>query len=548
LNKGSYELKGKIILIREETVMDHEIYDSIIIGGGPGGVAAAIYAGRKKMKTLVVTESFGGQSVVSSGIQNWIGEVKITGSELADKFEKHLLAQEGIDIKMPEKVTAVTEGADRTFEVKTERNGLYRARTVIIASGAQSRRLNVPGEGQFDGKGVAYCSTCDAPFFKDADVAVVGSGNSALETVMDLQTYAKNIYLLIRGDQPKGDPVNRDKVVQSPKVHIINHVEIQEIFGDQTVKGVRYKKETGETRELPVEGVFVEIGSVPNSAFLNGLVEKNQSGEIVVNHLTARASKEGIFAVGDVTDDLYKQNNTAAGDGVRAALSAYHYVEKFKKFSPCEEKEEGALDALLEKKKAYQDKIEAHLKEWGVSVDEFRARAESSKAELKMKYRETIEDLRMKQEALQKRLIELKKSGEEAWEELRPLTEKSFGELKEALDQTISKFKKSEEEMVERVSKKKKAYLEKIESQLREWNTKIEVLKAKAEKLEAEARIKYFEEIKELRKKQDTIKQKLHEMRGSGGEAWEDLKGGLDQAMDDLKEGLKDALSRVKGK
>jgi len=529
--------------------MNHEIYDSIIIGGGPGGVAAAIYAGRKKMKTLVVTESFGGQSVVSSGIQNWIGEVKITGSELAEKFEKHLLAQEGIEIKMPEKVTAVTEGADRTFEVKTEKNGVYQTRTVIIASGAQSRRLNVPGEGQFDGKGVAYCSTCDAPLFKDADVAVVGSGNSALEAVMDLQTYAKNIYLLIRGNQPKGDPVNHEKVAQSPKVHIINHVEIQGIFGDETVRGVRYRnKKTGETKELSVGGVFVEIGSVPNSAFLDGLVEKNQSGEIVVNHLTARASREGIFAVGDVTDDLYKQNNTAAGDGVRAALSAYHYVENFRKFSPCDEKEEGALDVLLEKKRAYQDKIEAHLKEWGTKIDEFRAKVESSKAELKMKYRETIEDLKVKQEALQKGLIDLKKSGEETWEELRPLTEKSFDELKETLDRTISKFKKSEEEMAERVSRKKKAYLEKMESQLREWNTKIEILKARAEKSKAEAKTKYFEEIKELRKKQDTVKQKLHEIGESGGEAWEDLKGAMDQALDELKKGLKQALSRVKGK
>jgi alkyl hydroperoxide reductase subunit F len=317
--------------------MTEEPYDTIIIGGGPAAAAAAVYAGRKKMKSLLITEGFGGQSVVSSGIENWIGEKKIMGVELAEKLEAHVKAQKTVSIKIPEKVLSVKEVSDCAFEVTTDKQAKYRCRSLIVGSGARRRRLGVPGEDAFDGRGVAYCATCDAPFFQDQDVAVVGSGNSAMETVIDLLAYAKKIYLLWR-DPIDADPINEEKVREADKVRILGSVAVGKIMGGQSVTGVQYRDtESGETTELAVQGVFIAIGAVPNSEFVKDLVKTNNDGEIRVDPLTGRTSREGIFAAGDVTQDPFKQNNIAAGDGVRAALSAYYYLLHMKKHSPCAE-------------------------------------------------------------------------------------------------------------------------------------------------------------------------------------------------------------------
>jgi alkyl hydroperoxide reductase subunit F len=324
--------------VARERDMKLDLYDTIIVGGGPAGAAAAVYAARKKMKTLVVTEGFGGQSMISRNIENWIGEISITGLELAEKLERHVKAQEGLEIISPERVVAVSQAPDCLFQVRTEKGGVYRAKTLIITSGSRRKRLNVVGEDRLEGKGVAYCSTCDAPFFHDLDVAVVGSGNSALETVIDLIPYAQNIYLLIRREKLKGDPVIQEKVAGAAKLKIIKYAEVQEILGEQTVTGLRYQdNRTGESREIAVKGVFVAIGSFPNSDFIRPLVETNRAGEILIDHKTAKTSKRGIFAAGDVTSDPFKQNNISAGDGVRAALSAYDYVLDIQKYSPCAE-------------------------------------------------------------------------------------------------------------------------------------------------------------------------------------------------------------------
>jgi len=321
--------------------MNQGLYDTVIIGGGPAASAAAVYAGRKKLKTLLITEKFGGQSIVSSSIENWIGELSVSGMELSEKLKKHVLAQGGIEIKEQENVVAVNEGPNCTYEVKSDKGGSYWSKTLIVASGAHRRRLHIPGEDKFDGKGVAFCSTCDAPFYNNLDVAVAGSGNSALETVVDLLPYARKIYLIIRSEKLKGDPVNQEKVTQSPKVKIIGSAEVEEILGNRSVTGLRYKeKKTGEIKELAVSGVFIEIGLIPNSEFIRPLIDTNEAGEIVVDHVTGKTSKIGIFAAGDVTIDPFKQNNIAAGDGVRAALSAYDYVLNIKKYSPCAEKGE----------------------------------------------------------------------------------------------------------------------------------------------------------------------------------------------------------------
>jgi alkyl hydroperoxide reductase subunit F len=315
-------------------------YDTIIIGGGPAGAAAAVYAARKKLKTMMVTENFGGQSIVSAGIQNWIGETEITGIDLAEKLEKHVRAQADIEIRIPEKAAHVKEIDYCVYEVTTDKDNVFCTKTLIVASGARRKKLGVPAEDQYEGRGVAFCSTCDAPFFADEDVAVVGGGNAALETVVDLLPYANRIYMLLRKDRFRGDPVNQERAAGSSKVQIIRHAQIEEIYGDgQRVTGLHYRdKKADESKDLRVGGVFVAIGSVPNSEFMRDLVDINTYGEIIINCRTAETSKKGIFAAGDVTYDPFKQNNIAAGDGVRAALSAYAYVADFEKLSPCAEK------------------------------------------------------------------------------------------------------------------------------------------------------------------------------------------------------------------
>ncbi len=321
--------------------MNQGLYDTIIIGGGPAAAAAAVYAGRKRLRTLLITEKFGGQSIVSGSIENWIGELSVSGMELSEKLKKHVEAQGDVEIREQEDVVAVSEGPNCTYEVKSDKGASYWSKTLIIASGAHRRRLHIPGEDQFDGKGVAFCSTCEAPLYNSLDVAVAGSGNSAIETVVDLLPYAKKVYLIIRSERLKGDPVNQEKVTQSPKVKIIVSAEVEKILGNQNVTGLRYKeKKTGEIKELAVSGVFIEIGLIPNSEFIRPLVDTNEAGEIVVDHVTGKTSKIGIFAAGDVTNDPFKQTNIAAGDGVRAALSAYDFVLNIKKYSPCAEKGE----------------------------------------------------------------------------------------------------------------------------------------------------------------------------------------------------------------
>ncbi|MBI2609914.1 FAD-dependent oxidoreductase [Candidatus Giovannonibacteria bacterium] len=317
------------------------LYDLIIIGGGPAGVAAGVYAGRKRLKTLLVTDAFGGQSLVSNEIQNWIGTKTISGFELAQKMEEHLRAQETVEIKIPERIKAV-ELREKNFLIQTEKGEAYETKALIVTAGAKRKRLGVPGEDKFEGRGVVYCSTCDAPLFGDKTVAVVGGGNAALEAVVDLLPYAKKVYLLVRGEKLKGDQITQEKVERAEKVEVMFNTEIAEVKGSNFLDTAVIKnRKTEEMRELPVEGVFVEIGSEPNSEILKSLVELNHFGEVVVDHRTGKTSRSGIFAAGDITDELYKQNNISAGDGVAAALSAYNYLLEREHQSPASEKLNG---------------------------------------------------------------------------------------------------------------------------------------------------------------------------------------------------------------
>ena len=298
------------------------MYQLVIIGGGPAGVAAGVYAARKKIKTLLITEEFGGQSTVSDDIQNWIGTSRIGGFEFAKALEEHLGAQEGIEI-VEGRVTRVSKSGEQ-YAVATAKGEQYETNYVLVASGSHRRHLEVPGGKEFDGRGVAYCSTCDAPLFADKEVAVVGGGNSGLESVVDLLAYASKIYLLHRRDQLKGDPITEEKIKGEEKVQIIYNALVEAIYGDKFVQGLRYKDgKSGEVTDLPVGGVFVEIGSIPNSEMVKDLVELNELGKIKVDHRTQRSSDAGIWAAGDVTDVLYNQNNVSAGDAIKAVLNIH---------------------------------------------------------------------------------------------------------------------------------------------------------------------------------------------------------------------------------
>jgi alkyl hydroperoxide reductase subunit F len=304
------------------------MYDLIIIGGGPAAVAAGIYANRKKIKTLLITDSFGGQSFVSASIENWIGEISLSGFELAKKLEAHLKAQKNIEILEGDLVVLV-EKKDNFFEIKTQNNKIFKTRYILIASGSRRKKLNVSGEKEFEGRGVFYCSICDAPLMNNKDVAVIGGGNAGLEAVVDLLPHASKIYLLEYKNKLKGDALTQEKINKNPKVNIILNAQVLEILGEQFVGGLKYKDlVSGEIKELKVSGIFVEIGAEPNSEMVRGLVETNSVGEIIINPLNQKTSCEGIWAAGDVTNFPYKQNNIAVGDAIVAVLNIYEELNK----------------------------------------------------------------------------------------------------------------------------------------------------------------------------------------------------------------------------
>ncbi len=309
-------------------IVELMVYDLLILGGGPAGAAAGVYAARKKIRSAIITESFGGQSIVSADIQNWIGEKSISGFDLAKNFEDHVRAQSGVDIFDGERIARISKN-ETGFSLVTEGGKTFEGRTVFLALGSHHKKLGVPGEKEFDGKGVVYCSTCDAPLFDGKITAVVGGGNSALEAVRDLIPYATEIFLLNRSENFRGDPLTLEKVLASPKVKRYVNVEVQKILGEAQVTGVVVKNnKTGEETTVSLSGVFVEIGAEPNSGFVKDLVQLNPRGEVVVDSKTQQTSCKGIWAAGDITDVLYKQNNISAGDAVKAILNIHDHLHR----------------------------------------------------------------------------------------------------------------------------------------------------------------------------------------------------------------------------
>ena len=311
------------------------IYDLIIVGGGPAAVSAGVYAARKRIKSLIITRDWGGQSKDSLDVQNFIGIESLPGLELAERLEKHVkaYAEDVLDFDEGSLVTSIAKEVDENsktiFVIKTNKGKEYKAKSLLIASGSNRRKLNVPGAEEFDGKGIVYCASCDAPLFRGKEVAVIGGGNSGLESAQQLTKYATKVYILEYNEEFRGDPVTREKLFSEKIVVPITSAEAIEVKGDKFVTGLVYiDKKTKEKKEIAVQGIFVEIGSMPSNDFLNNLVELNKHGEIVVDHKTSRTSQDGIWAAGDITDQPYKQNNISMGDAVKALEDLYLWLNK----------------------------------------------------------------------------------------------------------------------------------------------------------------------------------------------------------------------------
>ncbi len=315
------ELSQKLGLAKPGPVSP--LYDVIIIGGGPAGLSAAIYAARKVLKTLLVSKDIGGQVTWTYDVDNYLGFSQIDTADLIAKFEEHV-QKYGVE-KLVEVEVKALELTGKIKKVVTGTGETYLGKTIIIATGKRPRPLGVPGEKELIGMGVTYCSTCDAPLFADLDVAVAGGGNSALEAVIDLMKVARKVYM-VSLTPLTGDRILQDKVVSSPKVEVFTEHEILRIVGDSAVEGLEIKSlTTGEAKRLSVAGIIVEIGLLPNSGLVVDTLQTNRIGEIVIDSRCG-TGVSGVFACGDVTDVPYKQVIVAAGEGAKAALSAYDYI------------------------------------------------------------------------------------------------------------------------------------------------------------------------------------------------------------------------------
>ena len=305
------------------------MFDLAIIGGGPAGIAAGVYAARKRLKTVFITEGIGGQSMDSMGIENWIGTEKITGGQLADALERHLKAyvSDVVEIHIEERVEKA-EKIQGGFSITTAK-GTYDARALIVATGGSRKKLSAKNADLFENKGLSYCASCDGPMFSGQDVVVVGGGNAGFETAAQLLAYCKSVTLIHRNKEfSKADAATVESVLAHPNMHTIVNAEPAEITGDPFVDKVTVKDRTTSTlTEVAATGVFVEIGMVPSTQFVQGLVDLDELGRVKVNPKNQRTSVEGIWSCGDCTDELYHQNNIAAGDGVKALEDAYFWLK-----------------------------------------------------------------------------------------------------------------------------------------------------------------------------------------------------------------------------
>jgi thioredoxin-disulfide reductase len=303
------------------------VYDLIVVGGGPAGITAGIYAARQKLNALLITKNFGGQMARKAvAIENYPGFEKISGLELIQKFKSHLKKQK-IDIE--EATVSKIKKIGGIFSVSTGNKKQFKSKTVIISSGSDPRPLEVPGEKKFIGKGVSYCTACDAPFYVGKDVAVIGGGNAGFEAAIALSSWSKKIYILEHNSKIRADEIIQEKVKATGKIEIITDAVLKKIQGENFVNSLIYQdNKLKKNKTLKIEGVFVEIGSQPATSFVKGLVDFNEKDEIVVNPKTGETKTKGLFAAGDVSDIIYKQIVIAAGEGAKAVFSISNYLQK----------------------------------------------------------------------------------------------------------------------------------------------------------------------------------------------------------------------------
>jgi len=300
------------------------MYDLIIIGGGPAGTSAGVYASRKQLKTLFLTADWGGQSIVSPDIQNWIGTPSIAGDQLAKDLEGHLrtYAEGWVTIKDKSPVTSIQTG-EVSHTVTYGGGETAETKAILIASGSKRRRLTIPGADEFEHKGLTYCATCDGPMFSGQDVAVVGGGNAAFETAAQLLAYCKSVTLINRGDIFRADPVTVDKVLSHENMKAITNTNLTGVQGDKFVSGLTYTDAEGVEQTLAVTGIFAEIGMIPNTDYAEGAVDLDDYGRVTIDPWTQQTNVPGIWSAGDCTNIKYHQNNISAGDAVRALEDIY---------------------------------------------------------------------------------------------------------------------------------------------------------------------------------------------------------------------------------
>jgi NADH-dependent peroxiredoxin subunit F len=305
-------------------ISDRAPFDLLVVGGGPAGAAAAVYAARKGIRTGVASERFGGQVLDTLGIENFISVKETEGPKFALALEEHVRHYE-VDIMNLQRAKALKPNAG-LFEVQLESGATVKAKSVVISTGARWRNVNVPGEKEFKNKGVAYCPHCDGPLFKGKRVAVIGGGNSGVEAAIDLAGIVAHVTLIEFDTKLRADEVLQRKLRSLPNVTVIMNAQTTAITGDQKVNGLTYKdRASGEEKRVHLEGVFVQIGLVPNTEWLKGTVELSRHGEIIVD-AKGQTSLPGVFAAGDATTVPFKQIIIAAGDGAKAALGAFEYL------------------------------------------------------------------------------------------------------------------------------------------------------------------------------------------------------------------------------
>lgn len=307
--------------------MENKIYDLLIIGGGPGGTSGAVYAARKQLKTVMVIEEWGGQSIVSEKIENWIGTPAISGNDLALSFKNHVYANKGEYLELVEgkRVEAVEKDGENFVSTLSDGSKII-SKTILATAGSSRRKLEATNADKFEHKGVTYCASCDGPIFADQDVVVVGGGNAGFETAAQLLAYCKSVTLLSRSDF-RADEITVKKVLANPKMKALTHTVPTEIIGEKFVTAMKaHNSQTGEEIEIPTTGVFVEVGQIPNTSFLSSVVQLDALNRVIVDPMTQMSKTPGIWAAGDCTSGLYHQNNIAAGDAVKALENIYLYI------------------------------------------------------------------------------------------------------------------------------------------------------------------------------------------------------------------------------